>query len=101
MARHYSIFAWETPWTMEPWGPQSKGSQRTTEEAHRQEGNIRVVPVTANIPFLYFVLVPAVEEPVQEGKLVILSPEHCYHHVSDVSPGSNQSCWLGRHIWNV
>ena len=53
MARHYSIFAWEMPWTLEPGGPQSKGSQRTTEEAHRQEGNIRVVPVTANIPFLY------------------------------------------------
>ena len=71
MARHYSIFAWETPWTLEPGGPQSKGSQRTTEQAHRQEGNVRGVRVTANTPFLYFVLVPAVEEQVQDGKLVI------------------------------
>ena len=64
-------FCLETPWTLEPGGPQSKGSQRTTEQAHRQDGNIRAVPVTANILFLYFVLVPAVEEQVQDGKLVI------------------------------
>ena len=30
------------------------------------------MPVTAKIRFLYFVLLPAVEEPIQEGKLVIL-----------------------------
>ena len=71
MARHYSIFAWETPWTLEPGGATVRGSQRTTEQAHRQEGNICALLVTANIPFLYFVLLPAVKEPVQEGKLVI------------------------------
>ena len=71
MAGHYSIFAWEIPWTLEPGAPQSKGSQRTMEQVHRQEGNICALLVTANIPFLYFVLVPAVEEQVQDGKLVI------------------------------
>ena len=71
MARHYSIFAWETPWTLEPGGPQSEGLKRTTEQAHRQEGNICALLLTANIPFLYFVLVPAVVKPIQEGKLVI------------------------------
>ena len=71
MVRHYSIFAWEMPWTLEPGGPQSKGSQRMTEQAHRREWNIWALPVTAKIRFLYFVLLPAVEEPIQEGKLVI------------------------------
>ena len=28
MATHYSIFAWEVPWTEEPGGLQSIGSQR-------------------------------------------------------------------------
>ena len=28
MATHSSILAWETPWTEEPGGPQSMGSQR-------------------------------------------------------------------------
>ena len=28
MAPHSSILAWETPWTEEPGGPQSMGSQR-------------------------------------------------------------------------
>ena len=34
MATHSSIFAWESPWTEEPGGPQSMGSQRlsTTEQ---------------------------------------------------------------------
>ena len=67
MACHYSIFAWETPWTLEPGGPQSKGSQRTTEQAHRQEGNICALLVTAKIQFLYFVLVPAVDMDVRVG----------------------------------
>ena len=71
MVGHYSIFAWETPWTLEPGGATVRGSQRTTEQAHRQEGNICALLVTAKIQFLYFVLVPAVEEPIQEGKLVI------------------------------
>ena len=53
-------------------GPQRKGSQRTTEQAHRREGKIWALPATAKIRFLYFVLLPAVEEPIQEGKLVIL-----------------------------
>ena len=71
MVGHYSIFAWETPWTLEPGGATVRGSQRTTEQAHRQEGNICALLVTAKIQFLYFVLVPAVEEPIQDGKLVI------------------------------
>ena len=28
MATHFSIFAWEIPWTEEPGGLQSKGSQK-------------------------------------------------------------------------
>ena len=28
MATHSSILAWRTPWTEEPGGPQTKGSQR-------------------------------------------------------------------------
>ena len=28
MATHFSILAWRTPWTEEPGGPQSTGSQR-------------------------------------------------------------------------
>ena len=70
--RPLQYFCWETPWTLEPGGPQCKGSQRMTEQAHRREGNIWALPVTAKIRFLYFVLLPAVEEPIQEGKLVIL-----------------------------
>ena len=52
-------------------GPQRKGSQRTTEQAHRREGKIWALPATAKIRFLCFVLLLAVEEPIQEGKLVI------------------------------
>ena len=33
MATHASILAWEVPWTEEPAGPQSKGSQRDTTKA--------------------------------------------------------------------
>ena len=29
MATHSSILAWEIPWTEEPGGPQSMGSQKT------------------------------------------------------------------------
>ena len=70
--RPLQYFCWETAWPLEPGGPQRKGSQRTTEQAHRREGKIWALPATAKIRFLYFVLLPAVEEPIQEGKLVIL-----------------------------
>ena len=31
MAAHASVLAWEIPWTEEPSGRQSKGSQRVTQ----------------------------------------------------------------------
>ena len=56
------------------WGEaQRKGSQRTTEQAHRPEGKIWALPATAKIRFLCFVVLPAAEEPIGEGKLVIFS----------------------------
>ena len=33
MASHFSILAWEVPWTEEPGGLQSRGSQRVRYEA--------------------------------------------------------------------
>ena len=48
-------FSLGNPMDTGAWGaPQSKGSQRTTEQAHRQEGDICALPVTANNWFLYF-----------------------------------------------
>ena len=32
MATHYSILAWEIPWTEEAGGPQSIGAQRVGQE---------------------------------------------------------------------
>ena len=32
MATHYSILAWRIPWTEEPGGPQSTGSQRVRQD---------------------------------------------------------------------
>ena len=32
MATHSSILAWRTPWTEEPGGPQSMGSQRVRHD---------------------------------------------------------------------
>ena len=46
MATHSSILAWEIPWTEEPGGPQSMGSQRVehdmvTKQQHKSpSGNI-------------------------------------------------------------
>ena len=33
MATHFSIFAWETPWTEEPGGLQFMGSQRVGDDS--------------------------------------------------------------------
>ena len=32
MATHFNILAWRTPWTEEPGGPQSMGSQRVVHK---------------------------------------------------------------------
>ena len=38
MATHSSTLAWETPWTEEPGGPQSRGSQESdTAERRKQQ----------------------------------------------------------------
>ena len=37
MATHSSILAWEIPWTEEPGGPQSMGSQSLSDLATKQQ----------------------------------------------------------------
>lgn len=75
---HSSLFAWETAWTFwggrGKWGEAQRKVQRATEQAHRPEGKIWALPATAKIRFLCFVVLPAAEEPIGEGKLVILFP---------------------------
>lgn len=48
-------------------------AQRVTRTTHRPEGKIWALPATAKIRFLCFVVLPAAEEPIGEGKLVIFS----------------------------
>ena len=49
MATHYSILAWEVPWTEELGGPQSMGSQKSwtwvsTSSLHRGEDSLLFMP---------------------------------------------------------
>ena len=42
MAIHFSILAWNIPWTEEPGGLQSMGSQRVGhDEAHTEEERVK------------------------------------------------------------
>ena len=44
MATHSSILAWKIPWTEEPGGPQSMGSQRVRHDLATKEQRVRHVP---------------------------------------------------------
>ena len=43
VATHFSILAWEIPWTKEPDGLQSMGSQRVRHDAHDSCGQKSVL----------------------------------------------------------
>ena len=49
VATHSSILAWAIPWTEEPGGLQSMGSQRSWTLATRQQGYVVKTGNTANI----------------------------------------------------
>ena len=58
MATHSSILAWKTPWTEEPGGPQSMGSQRVghdlaTEHKHDVFNNLDPMWDFLNLSFLF------------------------------------------------
>ena len=47
MANHFSILAWEIPWTEEPGGLQSMGSQQVTRRLNK---NNKVISVIVKVP---------------------------------------------------
>ena len=51
MATHSSILAWEIPWTEEPGGLQSKGSQRVGQ------GSVTKAPKSRNIGTISIVII--------------------------------------------
>ena len=52
MATHSSILAWEIPWTEEPGGLQSMGSQRVRHDLATERTRIRSEVTTLNIDTL-------------------------------------------------
>ena len=51
LAKHCSILAWEIPWTEEPNGLQSMGSQRVTQDlVTKQQGLFRILIFFAHLP---------------------------------------------------
>ena len=47
MATHFSILAWEIPWTEEPGGLQSKGSQKVSRGLEREVARTRPRPASS------------------------------------------------------
>ena len=60
MATHYSLLAWEIPWTEGPGGPQSMGSQRGRRDWLTKQQTIAPIPVlfflNVLFPQLYYIL---------------------------------------------
>ena len=57
MATHSSILAWEIPWTEEPGGLQSMGSQRVRHDlATKQQQSVFMMPLSQFVPLSAFPL---------------------------------------------
>ena len=67
MATHFRILAWRIPWTEEPGGPQSMGSQRV-----RQHWATKAIP-------LYYTLCNTVQNH-RISKLATMLPSPCKQH---------------------
>ena len=50
MAPHSSILAWETPWTEEPGGLQSMGSQRVRHDLVTTQQQQQIIPISRGLP---------------------------------------------------
>ena len=52
MATYSSILAWEFPWTEEPGGPQSMGSQRVRYNLATEQASMLPMLAAMSVPFL-------------------------------------------------
>ena len=117
MATHSSILAWEIPWTVEPGGPQSMGSQSQTQlSTHKHTENGYVLYTTVyNINIYPIYIHSSTESPLGAkkymtcpwaSKLPVEEPENTpspspmhwscrspsiYNHSSRIQPITSQS----------
>ena len=83
MATHSSILAWKIPWTEEPDGLQSMGSQKVL---HNRATNTPIPPVlTVQRTFVFFLLLLFGMYAYQELIVFIPKPVYasCYYHLVD------------------